>query len=277
MEIGLALAGGGIPGCAAVGVLKALDEAGIIVTHITGASSGAMVAALYAYGYSPEELEKIVPRLNRRYLDLDWKAVILKLLNLRPDVEGWLKGDRLRGLMEELTEKESLSAFKIPCGIVATDVNSRKPVVFSQDSIEDYLWEKNILIADAVRASFAIPVIFRPLYRNGKKIVDGGVVSNCPVQICKKLGAKQVIAVDPITPITMTKTNGKYQSYYQKIYLQLKSQMEIEQQYADFVIFPETGFVGAFDFRKANQCIQAGYQATIDKIDEIKNRLRNME
>lgn len=275
MEIGLALAGGGIPGCAAVGVLKALDEAGINVTHITGASSGAMVAALYAYGHSPEELAKIVPRLNIRYLDFDWKAVILKFLNLRSELEGWLKGERLRGLMEELTDKESVSAFKIPCGIVATDVNSRKPIVFSQESIEDYLWEKNILIADAVRASFAIPDVFRPLYRNGKKIVDGGVVSNCPVQICKKLGARKVIAVDPITPITKTKPNGKYQSYYKRIYLQVKTQMEIEQQYADFVIFPETGFVGAFDFRKANQCIQAGYQATINKIDEIKRMIRN--
>jgi NTE family protein len=270
MEIGLALAGGGIPGCASVGVLKALDEAGFIVSHITGASSGAMVAALYAYGYSPEELENIVPRLNRRYLDIDWKAVILKLFNLRPDLEGWIKGDRLRGLMEDLTQKESLSAFKIPCGIVATDVSLRKPVVFSQKSIGDDFWEENILIADAVRASFSIPIIFRPLYRNGKKIVDGGVVSNCPVKICKVLGAKHVIAVDPISPITMTKTYGKYQSFYKKMYLQLKSQMEIEQQYADFVLFPETGFVGAFDFRKANQCIQAGYQTTIDKIDEIK-------
>ncbi len=274
MEIGLALAGGGIPGCAAVGVLKALDEAGINVTHITGASSGAMVAALYAYGYSPEKLEKMVPRLNLRYLDFDWKAVFLKFLNLRPDLEGWLKGDRLRGLIEDLTNKESLSAFKIPCGIVATDLSLRKQIVFSQKPIEDDFWEENILIADAVRASFAIPMIFRPLYRNGKKIVDGGVVSNCPVQICKKLGAKHVIAVDPITPISMANTSGKYQSFYKRMYLQLKSQMEIEQEYADFVLFPETGFVGAFDFRKATHCIQVGYQATIDKIDEIKKILR---
>ncbi|PLT28640.1 patatin-like phospholipase family protein [Peribacillus deserti] len=275
METGLAFAGGGIPGCAAVGVLKALKEAGIKVTHIAGTSSGAMAAALYAYGYEPGDLEKLVPTLSRRYLDIDYKAVLLRALFLQPKLKGWLKGNRFRHLIQTLTHEDSLSALQIPCGIVATDLNKGTPVVFTQSPISDFAYETEASIADAVRASFAIPFLFKPALHKGAALIDGGVTVNCPVRICRALGANRVIAVDPISPIAdiPSSSYGTYKLIHKIIYLNLKLQMESELKFADYVIQPQTDFVGGFEFKKAVQCIEAGYHSTMKNIDEIKARL----
>lgn len=273
MKVGLAFAGGGVPGIAAVGVLQALEEMGLQVTHVAGASSGAMVAALYAYGYLPTELTEIVPALNRRYLDVDWRSIVYKALFLRPRLEGWLKGRRLTELMAKLTHGKSLDALRLPCAIVATDLNEGVPVVFSQRPIEGYATWTEASIADAVRASFAIPVLFQPVDREGRTLIDGGVAANCPVRICKALGAERVIAVDPITPIAESAPRPEtiYQVLHKVIHLNLKLQMESEHRHADLVLHPDTGPIGAFDFHKAARCIEAGRHAVVSRRDEIRS------
>lgn len=275
METGLAFAGGGIPGTAGVGVLMALEEAGIKVTHVTGASSGAMVAALYAYGYKGEDLKKIVPRLTWRYLDFDLRAVLYRALFLRPRLEGFLKGRKLQDLMAELTRDDTLSSMLIPCGIVATDLNAGETVVFSGKKLEGYCCETELRIADAVRASFAIPVLFQPVHAGKRILVDGGVSSNCPVKVCRALGAKKVISVDPITPIAKADAGAmnSYEVLNKVINLTLKTQMEQEHESADFLLQPYAGKVGAFQFRKSQQCIDAGYKAVMENLDNIKASL----
>ncbi|MFX3622902.1 MAG: patatin-like phospholipase family protein [Ectobacillus sp.] len=278
METGLAFAGGGMPGAAAVGVLLAFEEAGVSVTHVTGTSAGAMVASLYAYGYTAKELTRIVPRLSRRYLDFDWKSILHKSLFLRPRLEGWMKGERLRNLVAELTEDNTLSALRIPCAITATDLEKGETVVFSAVSVSGYDWESDVSIADAVRASFSIPVLFRPVYHGNRVLVDGGVTANCPVRLCRALGARHVIAVDPITPIVdhFRGPVGSFSLLNKTILLNLKLQMKPEQEHADLVLYPNVGSVGAFDFRKANDCIEAGYRETMKRMDEIKKILEKM-
>jgi NTE family protein len=271
VETGLALAGGGVPGIAAVGVLLALEEAGITVSHVAGASSGGMIAALYAYGYPAGDLARIVPLLNRRYLDVDWKGILYKALFLRPRLEGWLKGERLLHLMEKLTHNNALSAMKIPCGIVATDLNEGKPIVYTPVTIDGFETESELTIAEAVRASFAIPVLFQPAVYSGRTLIDGGVTANCPVRICRALGAERVIAIDPITPIADAASDPSttFQVLHKVIHLNLKLQMELEHRHADLVLYPEIGPIGAFDFHKAERCIEAGYRAASSRMDEI--------
>jgi len=275
MKTGLAFAGGGVPGIAAVGAILALEEAGIQVTHVAGASSGAMVAALYAYGYSAAEVRSVVPFLNRRYLDVDWKSILYKILFLRPKWEGWMKGDRLAWLMSKLTDGQSLAAFKIPCGIVSTDMNEGVPIVYSPQPIEGYRTVQDLTIADAVRASFSIPVLFRPVTHHGRSMIDGGVTANCPVRICKAMGARRVIAIDPITPIANVAAPPTtiFQVMHKVIYLNLKLQMELEHRHADVSVYPDTGPVGAFDFHKADSCIEAGRAAVASRLNEIVKML----
>ncbi|WP_100397871.1 patatin-like phospholipase family protein [Bacillus sp. FJAT-44742] len=279
METGLAFAGGGIPGSAAVGVLLAFEEAGIKVSHVTGSSSGAMVAALYAYGHKAETLKRIVPRLNRRLLDFDWRSLLYRALFIRPRVDGILKGERLRNIMAQNTGDEPLSSLKIPCGIVATDYGRGTSVVFSSKPVEDYEYVNNTSIADAVRASFAIPVLFKPYHYEERMLIDGGVTSNCPVRICRALGAERVISVDPITPIINAKSGSAsmVKVINNVINLSLKTQMEAEHKEADYTLYPEVGAIGAFDFRKAKHCIDLGYETAMANMKEIKKVLTDQE
>ncbi|WP_181438818.1 patatin-like phospholipase family protein [Paenibacillus sambharensis] len=274
METGVAFAGGGIPGIAGVGVLIALEEAGIKVTHVTGTSSGSMVAALYAYGYRPEELVRIVPRLNRRYLDFDWRSILFKALFWRPRLEGWMKGDRLKKLMAELTHDKPVSSLGLPCGIVATDLYKGETIVFSSRKIEGYPEEQDVSIADAVRSSFSIPVLFRPVYYGSRLLIDGGVSANCPVRICRAMGAKHVIAIDPISPIADAEiVISSFNVLHKVVHMNLKLQMAHELKHADAVILPQVGRAGVFDFRKGIDCIEAGYKAAISRMEELKQLL----
>ncbi len=269
-----------MPGLAAVGVLQAFRQSGIEVTHVSGASAGAMIAALYAYGYSPDELAELAPTVNFRYLDVDWRAVLFKVMFIRPQVEGWLKGERLRKLMLEMTQGAAMDTLRIPCGITATDLQQGQTFVFSSVPVADYAHTTEASIADAVRASFAIPLLFQPVRLNGRLLTDGGVTANCPVRVCRSLGAERVIAVDPITPLLAKEPEPPlyiFKTLNRLINLSLKVQMEHEHRAADYTLQPDIGDVGAFDFRKGTLCMEAGYEAAMANMAGIKAVLSSSE
>ncbi|GAX90135.1 patatin-like phospholipase family protein [Effusibacillus lacus] len=271
-RVGLALAGGGVSGSAGIGVIQALEEAGITVTHVAGTSSGAMVAALYAYGYSVEDMKLAMPRFSKRHLDYNWKAILAKILMRRPYLDGWIKGERLQSLITELTDGQPLSALRVPCGIVATELRTGQPVVFSQEPVPGYRTESDITIAQAVLASCSIPVIFQPVRWNGYILTDGGVSLNCPVRLVRALGAERVIAVDTVTAFANSDV-GQLRSglsiFAHVINLNLRDQMAHEHQYADLSLHPHVGYVGALDFHKVEQCVEAGYHYARERMDEI--------
>ncbi|WJH33384.1 patatin-like phospholipase family protein [Paenibacillus sp. CC-CFT747] len=277
MEVGLALAGGGVPGSVSIGVIRALEEEGIRITHVGGASSGAMIAALYAYGLTPDDMTEVVPQLNRRYLDFDWKAVMMKVLFYRPYLEGWLKGKRLHDLIAKLTEDSTLSSFRIPCAVMTTDLSRGEPVLFSNSAVDGYSTETEALIAQAVQASFSIPVLFQPVRWKDYVLVDGGVLNNCPVRIVKAMGAAKVISVDPITPFVTRRTfsiPSAYAVFNQIVNLTLQGQMREEHRHSDIALYPSVGEVSAFDFGKVNHCIEIGYRYTKERMEGIIRKLQ---
>ncbi|MFC4770303.1 patatin-like phospholipase family protein [Effusibacillus consociatus] len=275
-KAGLAIAGGGVSGSAAIGVIQALEEAGITISHIAGSSSGAMVAALYAYGYSVDGMKQVMPRFTKRHLDYDWKAILARFLLRRPHLDGWIKGTRLQSLIGELTEWKNVSAFRIPCGIVATDLRQGKPLIFSKDPVPGFPFESDITIAQAVQASCSIPVIFQPVRWKQYILSDGGVSINCPVRVVKALGAERVIAVDTVTAFANSDV-GQLRSglsiFAHVINLNLRDQMAREHEWADLSLHPHVGYVGALDFHKVQQCVEAGYLYTKQRIDQVKKVL----
>ncbi len=276
MKTGLALAGGGVSGSAAIGVIQALEENGIAVTHLAGTSSGSIVAALYAYGYTVDELRQLIPRFTRSQLDVDWKAILSKFLLRRSKFDGWIKGVRLRALLDEFTHYQSVADFPIPCGVVATDLRLGKPVVFAKDPIPGFHTESDLPISLALLASSAIPVIFQSVRWNGLILADGGVSMNCPVQVVRAMGAEKVIAVDTVTAFANDDV-GELRSglsvFTHVINLNLRNQMAHEHRYADVSLFPHVGYVGAFDFHKVEQCIEAGYRYALDNMERIRAAL----
>ena len=172
--VALALGGGGARGFAHVGVIKALEEAGIAPDIVTGSSSGAVVAALYAGGYSGRALEGVALGLARD--DLVDFALFGK---------GWVKGEALQDFVNRMLDDRPIERLARPFAVVATQAGSRRMTVFNRGDT-----------GLAVRASASVPDLFVPPVINGEEYLDGGLVSPVPVKLARAMGADVVIAVD---------------------------------------------------------------------------------
>jgi len=174
-RIGLALGSGSARGWAHIGVIRALADAGIVPDLICGCSVGALVGAARADG-SLDKLEEWV-------LGLCWQDV-LGLMDISLN-GGLLKGDKLMAFFERHFVDRGIEALPMPFACVATDLASGREV-----------WLREGSVAAAVRASAALPGLFAPVLRDGRLLVDGGLVNPVPVSLCRALGADIVIAVD---------------------------------------------------------------------------------
>jgi NTE family protein len=175
-KIGLALGGGAARGWAHIGVLKALAAAGIKPDIIAGTSIGAVVGACHAAGHL-DELEGFARELNRRrifgYLDFNFAGTAL--------INGQKLCDRLERQLGDLNIEDLDPHFTA----VATELGSGHEI-----------WLSRGRLADAVRASYALPGIFRPVKINGRWLFDGALVNPIPVSVCRAHGARYVIAVN---------------------------------------------------------------------------------
>jgi NTE family protein len=175
-KIGLALGGGAARGWAHIGVLKALVEAGIKPDIIVGTSIGAVVGACHAAGHL-DALEEFARELTRRrifgYLDFNFAGTAL--------INGQKLCDRLEQQLGDLHIEELDPRFTA----VATELGTGHEI-----------WLSRGRVADAVRASYALPGIFRPVKINGRWLFDGALVNPIPVSVCRAHGARYVIAVN---------------------------------------------------------------------------------
>lgn len=176
-KLGLALGSGGARGFCHIGVLDALAERGIKPDVIAGCSMGALVGAAYAGG-------KLDPLR-------DWARSItptnfLGLLDLRFAGGGLVEGREIAGLLDRLGLPDRIEDLDLPFVCVATDFNTGREVWFDKGPL-----------APAVRASVAIPGIFSPVERDGRWLIDGGLVNPVPVSLARAMGAEVTIAVDP--------------------------------------------------------------------------------
>lgn len=174
-RIGLALGSGSARGWSHIGVLRALEEQGIRPDLVCGTSIGALVGAIHAEG----RLDEFEPWI----CGLGWKGVA-SLMD-----PGWrgglLAGDKLFSVLSRDYLKRDIGQLPLPFAAVATDLESGREV-----------WLRDGPVADAVRASIAMPGLFRPALRDGACLVDGGVVNPVPVSLARAMGADIVIAVD---------------------------------------------------------------------------------
>lgn len=202
-KIGIALSGGGAKGLAHIGILKAIDSAGLKVDYITGTSMGSVIAGLYAIGYSADSIEKIVRVINwdlllsnqasLRTLFMEEKEEYNKYTFELPWINnkfilptGLLEGQELWIKLSELffpvyNQKDFLK-FSIPFKCIATDVGSGEAVVLSKGEL-----------TTAIRSSIAIPSFLTAVDYDGQRLIDGGVVRNFPVRDVKEMGAGYVI------------------------------------------------------------------------------------
>jgi len=206
-KIGLVLSGGGAKGAAHIGVLKVLEQLNVPIDYIAGTSMGSVIGGLYAAGFTPEEIEQQIRRI-------DWDAVFIDepvraarsmqrkredanllaktkprvkegKINLAPAlIQGQKLGLELRKLTLPVAHIQDFDQLSIPFRAVATDAMTGKAVVLKQGDL-----------AQAIRASMAVPMIFAPVEYDGKILIDGGVASNTPISVAREMGADIVIVV----------------------------------------------------------------------------------
>lgn len=204
-KIGLTLSGGGAKGLGHIGILKAIDSAGLKIDYITGTSMGSVVGGLYAAGYSGDSIEKLARNINWKLIfsnsvqmrsfimeekseygkyaiELPLKGTKLKLpTGVLESQELWLK---LNELFYSVLNVRNFDALSIPFRCIGTDLQTGEAHVFKSGSI-----------VTAMRASMAIPGVFSTVESDGHYYVDGGVVRNLPVKDVIKMGANYVIGV----------------------------------------------------------------------------------
>ncbi|MEP7254580.1 MAG: patatin-like phospholipase family protein [Ferruginibacter sp.] len=202
-KIGLTLSGGGAKGLAHIGILKAIDSAGLKVDYITGTSMGAIIGALYAVGYSGKEIEELVRHIDwdvlfsnnipLQALSMEEKeqysrfAIELPFINNKIRLQtGLINGQELDMKFSELFfhvyDINNFDHFPIPFKCMATDLETGDLVVMDTGNL-----------ISALRATMAIPSVFTAVKRDNKKLVDGGLVRNFPVKNVKEMGADIVI------------------------------------------------------------------------------------
>jgi len=176
-KIGLALASGGARGAAITGVLKVLDREGIRASVVTGSSIGSLVGAAYAAGLPVEEVEQ-------EWLAIDRSKLVRGFLPTLSRA-GLSSGSELRKLLADLLGAGRIEDLPMPYAAVACDIDTGDVVILREGPL-----------AEAVRASCAVPGLFHPVRWKSRLLVDGGLVEPLPVRACRELGAEFVIAVD---------------------------------------------------------------------------------
>ena len=266
---GLTLSGGGAKGLAHIGVLKALDSAGIKIDYVTGTSMGSIIGGLYAIGYSGNEIEKIARGLN-------WNEILSNKVSLRsiameekldynnftievpfengyfPIPSGAIESQELWLKLSEFFFPvygiKDFNQFKRAFRAIAADVETGQAVSLDRGEI-----------INALRASMAIPAVFTAVEIEGRKLVDGGVVRNFPVSEAKDMGAGYVFASN-VSQGLMTKEylTNPLQILTQILFFKESEDYERQVAISDFLIDHRLEGYSTGSFDKANEIIDLG-------------------
>ncbi|HVS20941.1 MAG TPA: patatin-like phospholipase family protein [Pyrinomonadaceae bacterium] len=251
-RVGLALSGGAARGIAHVGVLRAFEEHAIPVDAIAGASAGALIGGAYAAGLSIKQLEELALKFRWRHM----ARLSFSRLGLQSNA-------RMENFLRARLPVTRFEELKIPFAAMVTDLRKGTPLAL-RDAGD---------VAFAIRASCCLPAFHVPVRDgDGRLLVDGGLVANLPISYTRDLGADIVIAVDvgadgarfmeaPRTAL------GVLTLVFVAVERVVSNQ---ESKDADLIIIPKVGHIRWDETRRADELLTAGYDATLESIESIK-------
>jgi NTE family protein len=251
-QLALVLGGGGLRGFAHLGVLQALDEAGIRPDLVVGSSAGAIVGAAYASGLPPAQLLAAARELR-----------VASLIDFSPGGGGLMRGKHIAAWVDELVAHKPMQQLAIRYAAVATDLQSGEPVLLQRGAA-----------GAAVQASAAVPGVTAPLrLADGTQLIDGGLSSLVPVRAARALGAKAVIAVDIYCRSPRAEGRGALAIAGRALQGQNCRLAAPEIAEADVLIAPAVRVASLSDRDEHEAAVQAGYLAAQAALPRIRAML----
>ncbi len=243
---GLALSGGAILGTAHIGVLQALDEGGVEVTHLAGTSMGAIVATLFAFGNTGKAMQEIA-------MELHWRDVT----RLSPSRLGLLSTEKLQETLRRRLGDVRLEESSRPLALIATDVSTGEKVVMSEgDAVV------------AASASACVPGIFIPVEREGRLLVDGALVEGLPISPLVEWGVDRIVAVDAYVGMSFRRPANLLELLSNAVNIALANADRREAARADLLISPDLRGFSATDLKDVPKLVEAGYRAAKEALGE---------
>jgi len=247
----LALSGGGAHAAAHAGVLRALVREGLPVEGLAGVSGGALVAAAWAGG---ADLENLVDQASRLH---PWTWV-----------RGWggglLSGTKLGMMIDEFLPVPTFEGLRVPVRVLATDVDTGQPVVLRQGDLRD-----------AVRASCSFPGVFPPMLLDGRRLYDGGISEVIPVRLAREMAGEAgvLVAVDCNSGTRWPSADSFVALALRAGLTLLRGRTRSELSGADLVIAPAMGDSGWMQPRKIPGFFEAGDEALMQALPELRRLL----
>lgn len=239
--LGLALSGGTARVLAHIGVIKALEEAGVIIDCVAGTSGGSIVAVLFAAGRNAADLERLA-------LSIKWKDLATVTLSRL----GFLSSHRIGNFVEDAIGDLVFSDLRIPCAVVATNLSSGARRVFTTGQV-----------SQAVRASCSIPQIFSPCEVDGELYIDGGIVEYVPVRAVSVFRPRVVLGVN----LGAKRERVRRPKHILQVIMQITSvvsrqNVAASEALASYVVRPDLSGFHPFVLERGAEMIELGYTAT---------------
>ncbi|MFW6042965.1 MAG: patatin-like phospholipase family protein [Marinilabiliaceae bacterium] len=282
-RVGLVLSGGGAKGLAHIGVLKVLEEEGIRPDFIAGTSMGSIIGGLYAIGYNSAELDSIVRHVDWARLLSDeiplssvsshekeeYKRYQAEFTMTRDGLKipsGLIRGQQISDMLTSLSwhksDVQNFDELPIPFRCVAADLKSGEEYIFSEGDL-----------TTAMRASMSIPTVFSPVRKDSLLLVDGGVLNNFPVKICRDMGADIIIGVN----VGFKDKTGEdiHESFTEILMAAATISGNVSTREAirqtDLLIAPKLPDFSMGSFSDNRKIIQIGEDAAREKIEELRS------
>ncbi len=281
VKVGLVLSGGGAKGLAHIGALKVIEEAGVHIDYIGGTSMGAIVGALYAAGYSAQELDSIfrttdftsliqdnLPRNAKTFYekeDSERYALTLPFNNFRISFPPAFSGgqniyNELVRLLYHVKDIRDFNKLPIPFFCIATDVETGTEVLLNKG-----------YLPEAILASGTFPSLFEPAEVNGKILIDGGVLNNYPVEEVIEMGTDFIIGVD----VQHGLRDRESLLSATEVLLQINNfrtvgMMRTKSKLTDIYIKPSMDSFSVIDFNLKEKIIQNGEDAAREHLEALK-------
>ena len=281
MKLGLALAGGGVKGAAHIGVLKAFEEENIQIDYISGASSGSIVATLYAIGYKPEEIydlfQKYCKQINYFSVKNILKLIFGIVIKRKIIIDGLNDGKKLEKIINKSCNEKNIqkiNQIKMPIIIPSVELNNGQLYIFSsmqnRNTYNDNLkYVSDIEISKAVRASCSYPGVFEPYDYNNKNFIDGGIRENVPWRELKNMGAQKVISVIFEKDLKNKKDKNIIEVVSSSIDILSHELANYELQSADMLLKIKTKDISLLDSSKIEYLYKKGYEIAKQEIGHI--------